>query len=405
MSTINAGDQTIDPTVVTGTELAARLERLYAAIYSTHSNGFRPPGALTGALWLKVTGTTLELMLFDGAVDRRIADLTSGVWTVGTPSSGGTGGITQAEADLRYLQLVGGTLSGALTVAGKLAAEDFSVTSAGKVLMGDDQAARNVPARFSTSFQPQTQISSVAGAEYASQSQVLWSARASVTRCPTLVLATSHGGAVGAQTALQAGDWAGAVTFAASNGSAFKAIAHVAGIAAAAPDGSGNVLGRLNFEVANSLGSHSTIVSLDNDRALVQKMLRLERAGTTNALMQAYDNTGTTLLARISATGEVAGTGAFVNLSDARTKEAIKPIPDALERVGRLQGRAYRRVGSEEPELGFVAQEAAQAVPEAVVPFGDGGLLGVRSEAVVAVLVEAVKDLARQVAELREARA
>lgn len=81
MSMINAGDFPIDPNVVDGTELAARLNRLKDAIYSGLSNTTRPPDITAGGTWVKFTApSTYTLMVFNGTVDAAVAvgDVTSG---------------------------------------------------------------------------------------------------------------------------------------------------------------------------------------------------------------------------------------------------------------------------------------------------------------------------------------
>ena len=75
MAQINPGDLTIDPTVVDGTDLAARLERFYAAEASQNSGPSRPASLKAGGIWAK-TGqpNSPELYLFDGTNDVLIVD-------------------------------------------------------------------------------------------------------------------------------------------------------------------------------------------------------------------------------------------------------------------------------------------------------------------------------------------
>jgi hypothetical protein len=83
MAIINPGDQPIDPQVVDGTELAQRLNRLYKAVYSSHSNSSRPPDITAGGVWARTVTGGLDLMFYDGTVDHKIGSSINGVATFG----------------------------------------------------------------------------------------------------------------------------------------------------------------------------------------------------------------------------------------------------------------------------------------------------------------------------------
>lgn len=129
--------------------------------------------------------------------------------------------------------------------------------------------------------------------------------------------------------------------------------------------------------------------------------------------------------ATLSTLGSVQGNGPYVNLSDRRFKQddSIAPATQGLDVILQLTPVEFKRseiivdgVPIERPlELGFIAQDVRAALPEAVyiagveLPDGSGGLsasdptLGLASETIVAVLVNAVKELERRIATL-EAR-
>jgi hypothetical protein len=81
----------------------------------------------------------------------------------------------------------------------------------------------------------------------------------------------------------------------------------------------------------------------------------------------------------------------FVNFSDRRLKENIRPLEGSLSTVCALQGVHYTMGG--EPTIGFIAQEVREVVPEAVHET-PGGLLAVDYDRIIPLLVEAVKELA-----------
>jgi hypothetical protein len=125
---------------------------------------------------------------------------------------------------------------------------------------------------------------------------------------------------------------------------------------------------------------------------------------------------------KLHVNGSVAGTSAYVNLSDGRLKKNIVAIEDAVALVERLRGvrfawrtPAERTVGgsltlpASAQEVGFIAQEVQAVLPEAVsVAAGDEWIMSVAESKIVPVLVEAIKEQQAQLravqAELRELR-
>lgn len=83
---------------------------------------------------------------------------------------------------------------------------------------------------------------------------------------------------------------------------------------------------------------------------------------------------------------------AFNTVSDQRLKNDIQPLTGALSTVCELQGVQYTMGG--QPQVGFLAQQVAGVVPEAVSASRDG-FLAVDYSRIVPLLVEAVKELAR----------
>ena len=91
------------------------------------------------------------------------------------------------------------------------------------------------------------------------------------------------------------------------------------------------------------------------------------------------------------------GAGAVVGMiaSDARIKENIEPIEDALEKVSQLDGKTYNFIGKLEKDGGIIAQDVEKVLPDAVVEID--GVKHVKYESVVALLVSAVNELRRKV--------
>ena len=87
--------------------------------------------------------------------------------------------------------------------------------------------------------------------------------------------------------------------------------------------------------------------------------------------------------------------GAAGLMSDERLKENIKPIENALDKVKQLDGKTYNFICKSEPDAGVIAQDLEKILPEAVIE--QNGIKYVKYEAVIALLVNAVKELARKV--------
>ena len=84
---------------------------------------------------------------------------------------------------------------------------------------------------------------------------------------------------------------------------------------------------------------------------------------------------------------------AFTTISDERLKAGIRPLTGALSTLCQLEGVRYTMGGQQ--EIGFLAQQVAGVVPEAVKSTGDG-YLGVDYSKIVPLLVESVKELAER---------
>jgi hypothetical protein len=114
---------------------------------------------------------------------------------------------------------------------------------------------------------------------------------------------------------------------------------------------------------------------------------------------------------RLAVDGDIFATGTLLTLSDARAKTDIKPIRDALDRVGRLTGCTYTLVESAgahrfRRHTGLLAQDVAAAMPEAVYRAPDAALPGLEGPGSIAygnlagLFVEAIKELTARVAAL-----
>jgi hypothetical protein len=104
--------------------------------------------------------------------------------------------------------------------------------------------------------------------------------------------------------------------------------------------------------------------------------------------------------------GSVAGVGNYNNLSDQRYKENVQQLEGALDKILQVRGVSFDWKAAAFPDLqfeerrqlGFVAQELAAVLPEAVSQDG-AGILSVAYSKVIPVLVEAIKEQQTQMSE------
>ena len=102
--------------------------------------------------------------------------------------------------------------------------------------------------------------------------------------------------------------------------------------------------------------------------------------------------------------GAIYSTNNIVAYSDRRVKENIVQIDGALEKVNKLTGVYYNRIDDKKKnkEIGFIAQDVNEVVPELVSYAEDVDQYGVKYGNTTALLVEAVKELTQQVKDLKQ---
>jgi hypothetical protein len=104
--------------------------------------------------------------------------------------------------------------------------------------------------------------------------------------------------------------------------------------------------------------------------------------------------------------GELNVTGDITafSTSDQRLKENIVPIVNPLAKVLSISGNTYDWIqgsGKEGRDVGVIAQELLEVLPEAVTT-RETGYLAVRYEKIIPLLIEAIKDLSAKVEDLQD---
>jgi len=108
----------------------------------------------------------------------------------------------------------------------------------------------------------------------------------------------------------------------------------------------------------------------------------------------------TTPAYELDVTGTIRATGNVIAFSDARVKENIKTIDSALEKVNKLRGVEFNKIGEEKTCIGVIAQEVEEVLPE-VVETDDNGMKAVAYGNMVGLLIEAMKEQQKQIDELK----
>jgi hypothetical protein len=104
---------------------------------------------------------------------------------------------------------------------------------------------------------------------------------------------------------------------------------------------------------------------------------------------------------KLDVNGTIRATGDVIAYSDERVKENIKTIDNSLEKVNKLRGVEFNKIGEDKKSVGVIAQEIEKILPE-VVRTDDEGMKSVAYGNVVGVLIEAVKELTKEVEELKK---
>jgi lipopolysaccharide export system protein LptA len=109
-------------------------------------------------------------------------------------------------------------------------------------------------------------------------------------------------------------------------------------------------------------------------------------------------NTNTTYA--LDVTGTIRASSDIIAFSDARVKENVKTIDNALDKVTQLRGVSYNKIGETEEKIGVIAQEIEKVLPQ-VVQEDNEGMKSVAYGNIVGVLIEAIKEQQKQIDKLK----
>jgi hypothetical protein len=105
----------------------------------------------------------------------------------------------------------------------------------------------------------------------------------------------------------------------------------------------------------------------------------------------------------LDVTGTIRASGDVIAYSDARVKENVNTITDALTKVTSLRGVSYTRKDTEDKseKVGVIAQEVLEVLPQVVQQDTEGNY-SVAYGNIVGVLIEAIKELKAEIDILKQ---
>ncbi len=105
----------------------------------------------------------------------------------------------------------------------------------------------------------------------------------------------------------------------------------------------------------------------------------------------------------IKSSGTITATN-VVAVSDGSLKTNIQPLENSLDVINKLKGVTYNWTdpNNDDDEIGLIAQEVEEVVPEVVRSLGHSNLKGVEYQKLTAILIEAVKELSTKLDDLND---
>ena len=161
----------------------------------------------------------------------------------------------------------------------------------------------------------------------------------------------------------------------------------------------GTTFGRFRRDTSNlvikSETSNKDMLFKGNDGGATITALTLDMSEAGNA--QFLSNISGS---EIEASGDVIAFGS----SDKRLKDNIEPIEDPLEKMDKIGGYTFiwndKQSTYEGKDVGVIAQEIEEVLPEVVMTRGSG-YKAVKYEKIVPLLIESIKELKQEVDEIK----
>jgi hypothetical protein len=173
-----------------------------------------------------------------------------------------------------------------------------------------------------------------------------------------------------------------------------------------------NVAGAATLGLTLSVATAASFNTLDVAKTVALGPAAAAILSSTLSVVNAATLAGDLILQGSLSIDGTLDVGAFVSsptfaptLSDRRLKANVVPIRDSLAKVKALRGVYFHWAApwqdgvqfDNRRHIGFMAQDVRNAVPEAVNTVGDGKYLGVDYASLIAVLLEALRELDQRI--------
>lgn len=158
----------------------------------------------------------------------------------------------------------------------------------------------------------------------------------------------------------------------------------------------GAVIGDVGYKTGTNT------LQLTNNYAGTDGALSLGTSGLSRLHIESNGNVGiktTNPSYTLDVTGNIRATGSITENSDESLKENIQTIDNACDKVSKLRGVSYNKIGEEDKKIGVIAQEIEAVVPEVVTEDVDG-IKSVSYTNLVGLLIQSNKELIERVSEL-----
>ena len=350
--TVRGNEWPIDPTSTSGTELATVLNRMVDALDSTNhtdNTGDRPDYAVKGTMWLDgdVSAQNLGLKMYTGLADALLFDINDQ-----------TGAVTHTwrQVDLHdpTLDFVAHETFAAINQKGNItefiAPDEFGV--AGVRAMSTSLFGLNVDGKLNLGYSETTNVNALSVQPRVNGGVQFYVTDAAGAAIPNILLAPGK---------LSGGE----------SNTPNSIFVYYYGLSSriALVDGS-STNAETGVYVGNPTGSYWAAIGNDGGGANgANRYALMINRQASNSDFQSMTIAGAMAM-RVSKTGQVYGTGPYVDLSDGSTKTVSDSLGiDTEAAVMALAVRKFKRDGADSFEFGYVADEVQGIIPTAVKSF------------------------------------
>jgi len=92
--------------------------------------------------------------------------------------------------------------------------------------------------------------------------------------------------------------------------------------------------------------------------------------------------------------------GVVISSSDRRLKTNITKIEGAMDKIERLSGVFFNKIGEERREVGLIAQDVKEVIEEAVYK-DENGFLNIAYGNLMGLIIEGMKELRNEIKNLK----